>query len=124
MPQSMRRYPVCPIVISATAMAGVAIESEDMTVTPVGQSCNSKCEHSCCLRTYGLSTDPVQCSADSKGWNNKNDFGFYCSSTGTILSVTPCDCKDCCTVIDHGNGFVCHHEVLSFAAAFRVRVLM
>ncbi|KAG2144357.1 uncharacterized protein EDB93DRAFT_1152989 [Suillus bovinus] len=84
------------IVISATTMAGVAIESEDMTVTPVGQSCDSK---------Y-----PVQCSADPKGWNNKNDFGFYCSPTGMILSVTPCDCKDCCTVIDDGNNFVCHHE--------------
>ncbi|KAG2090098.1 uncharacterized protein F5147DRAFT_28839 [Suillus discolor] len=81
------------IIISAAAMAGVAIASEDLVLTPKGLPCGSP--------------DTVGCSTGIKGWNNDDDFGFFCGPKGTIISYTACSCKNCCILTADGDDFQC-----------------
>ncbi|KAG2085947.1 hypothetical protein BD769DRAFT_1457493 [Suillus cothurnatus] len=81
------------IVISAAAMAGIAIASEDLVITPMNLPCSPD--------------NSVQCSTGLKGWNNNDDFGFFCGPRGTIISYTPCSCQNCCVVTADGDDFTC-----------------
>ncbi|KAG1831426.1 hypothetical protein DFJ58DRAFT_249421 [Suillus subalutaceus] len=83
------------IVISATAMAGVAIAQGLLydTASPGGLPCNPN--------------DSVQCSTDLQGFNDEKDYGFFCGPDWTILSWTPCSCKNCCMVVADGDDFQC-----------------
>ncbi|KAG2159243.1 uncharacterized protein EDB93DRAFT_1114581 [Suillus bovinus] len=80
------------IVVSAAAMAGVAIASNSDT-TPNGLLCSPK-------GTY-------QCGSNLKGFNKGADYGFWCSPLGYIDGYTPCDCLGCCVVKSQGDGTIC-----------------
>ncbi|KAG2144427.1 uncharacterized protein EDB93DRAFT_540358 [Suillus bovinus] len=99
------------IIISAAAMAGIAIASEDLTIDPIGFPCSPSNSYRC-EKAFGT-------------FNNGNDFAYYCGLNGKIAKYVKCDCKNCCVQLP-GYQFNCpHHEVsLSFHAAFRVRVLI
>ncbi|KAG2118381.1 hypothetical protein DEU56DRAFT_838495 [Suillus clintonianus] len=68
------------MVISAAVMAGVAIASDDLVLTPQNMPCYK----------------PVGCSTGLKGYNNGDDFGYFCVN-GKIATYGPCSCKHCCT---------------------------
>ncbi|KAG2139247.1 hypothetical protein DEU56DRAFT_800385 [Suillus clintonianus] len=67
-------------IISAAVMAGVAIASEDLNITPLGLPCRG---------TVGCST--------LNGFNHGNGFGFYCSNH-RIWKYTPCQIGQRCHV--------------------------
>jgi len=64
---TMKFTSLTTIVISAAAMAGIAIASEDLVITPMNLPCSPDSEHSCGLyadlrpRTYGY--PQIQCNA-------------------------------------------------------------
>ncbi|KAG1880993.1 hypothetical protein F4604DRAFT_1749269 [Suillus subluteus] len=89
----MKFTSLATIVISAAAMASVAIASEDLVITPMNLPCSP--------------TDSVGCSTGIKGWNNDDDFGYFCGPHGTIISYTACSCKNCCVVTADGDDFIC-----------------
>ncbi|KAG2753840.1 hypothetical protein P692DRAFT_20771496, partial [Suillus brevipes Sb2] len=89
----MKFTSLATIIISAAAMAGVAIAAEDLVISPMGLPCGNP--------------DTVNCSTGIKGWNNDNDFGYFCGPRGTIISYTDCSCKNCCVVTSDGEDFVC-----------------
>lgn len=90
------------VIISAAAMAGVVIASVDpvVPVTPAnGPSPNGPNVVPC--------DKPVGCSKGVDGYNNGNDFGFTCASDGRTTSWMPCECKNCCHLINNGNTASC-----------------
>ncbi|KAG2141895.1 hypothetical protein DEU56DRAFT_795409 [Suillus clintonianus] len=79
-------------IISVAAMAGVAIASDNLVLTPMNFPCTK--------------ADSVGCS-NLKGFNNGNDFGYYCSPTEKIDYYEACSCKHCCKVLSDGSDFTC-----------------
>ncbi|KAG2158629.1 uncharacterized protein EDB93DRAFT_556959 [Suillus bovinus] len=98
------------IFISAAAMAGVAIASEDLVTSPYNLPCKNAgghfaaCVQTACLR---LSTDQVGCSNGLKGYNNGYAYGYYCGHHNRIDSVTPCSCFGCCKLTADRTNFQC-----------------
>lgn len=91
------------IVISAAAVAGVAIASEDQVMLPMGLPCSHPGEHPYGLRAdlktayyLRLSTDTVDCIGGFKSLNNGNDIGVLCGPQGTVTAYKACACKNCC----------------------------
>ncbi|KAG2141896.1 hypothetical protein DEU56DRAFT_795416 [Suillus clintonianus] len=80
-------------IISVAAMAGVAIASDNLVITPKNLPCNG--------------ADSAGCSTGIKGFNNGNDFGYYCSPTNKITYYEACSCKHCCKVLSGGADFSC-----------------
>ncbi|KAG2129606.1 hypothetical protein DEU56DRAFT_816974 [Suillus clintonianus] len=81
------------MIVSAAVMASVAIASEDLSITPKNLPCNNPGE--------------TGCSTGLKGYNNGNDFGYFCGANRKIISFTACPCKNCCHVTSDGNDFTC-----------------
>ncbi|KAG1756911.1 uncharacterized protein EDB91DRAFT_1076816 [Suillus paluster] len=104
------------LIVSVALMAGVTTASEDLLVTPKGLACNNP--------------DRAGCSTGIKGYNNQNDFGYFCGATGKIIGFAPCNCKNCCKVTGGGDDFTCKRaslnsnvpdpsdDVLAFASAW------
>ncbi|KAG2158688.1 uncharacterized protein EDB93DRAFT_561739 [Suillus bovinus] len=80
------------IVISAAAMAGIAIASDSNT-TPHGKPCKPN-------NTY-------QCGSGLNGFNNGRDYAFVCGQVGKIIAYTQCPCVDCCKAT--ANDAKCHY---------------
>ncbi|KAG2032896.1 hypothetical protein BDR03DRAFT_968945, partial [Suillus americanus] len=80
------------MIISVAAMAGIAIASDNLVITPMGLPCDN--------------TDQVGCSTGIKGWNNDDDFGYFCAPSGKIAYYEACSCKNCC-YIDSLGDFQC-----------------
>ncbi|KAG1757022.1 hypothetical protein EDB19DRAFT_4350 [Suillus lakei] len=83
------------MIISAAAMVGVAIASDSFAIAPTPK--NLPCDHA----------NQVGCSSGLRGYNNGNDYGYFCGSNRKIISYTPCSCSHCCRVTPNGNDFVC-----------------
>ncbi|KAG1728389.1 uncharacterized protein EDB91DRAFT_1162136 [Suillus paluster] len=81
------------LIASAALMTSVAIASEDLTLNPQNLPCDN-------LNQAG-------CSRGMTGYNNGNDYGYFCGSNGKIISYQACQCHNCCTVVDEGDDFVC-----------------
>ncbi|KAG1728392.1 uncharacterized protein EDB91DRAFT_1162148 [Suillus paluster] len=81
------------LIASAALMTGVAIASEDLTTNPQNQPCNN--------------ANRAGCSHGIKGFNNGNDFGYFCGSNGKIASYETCQCHNCCLVVNGGDGYIC-----------------
>ncbi|KAG1818188.1 uncharacterized protein BJ212DRAFT_129609 [Suillus subaureus] len=93
-------------VISAAAMAGIArapalarspptIADSDDTTSPINRPCTRN--------------NLVQCSTGMQGYNDGNDYRFFCGSDWRIIPYTSCSCKNCCKVIADGNDFQCRN---------------
>ncbi|KAG2158578.1 uncharacterized protein EDB93DRAFT_1118992 [Suillus bovinus] len=80
------------IVISAAAMAGIAIASNSDT-TPMNLPCNL--------------INSIQCGTGLKGFNNGLDYGFVCGPQGTIISYAACPCIGCCEIDMENYEFEC-----------------
>ncbi|KAG1728391.1 uncharacterized protein EDB91DRAFT_1339272 [Suillus paluster] len=61
------------LIVSAALMTGVAIASEDLTLNPQNLPCDN--------------ADQVGCSRGIQGYNNGNDFGYFCGSDGKITQA-------------------------------------
>ncbi|KAG1729447.1 hypothetical protein EDB19DRAFT_1832392 [Suillus lakei] len=72
-------------------MADIAIASDDL-VNPGNLACNK--------------ANPG-CSTGIRGYNNGNDFGYYCGSDGLIWAWKACSCKNCCHLIQNGKKYTC-----------------
>ncbi|KAG1749205.1 hypothetical protein EDB19DRAFT_177827 [Suillus lakei] len=81
------------MIISAAWMAGVAIASDNLVITPMGLPCGPP--------------DIVGCATGIKGWNNDDDYGYFCGPQGTIIYYEACSCKNCCVVTSDGDAFTC-----------------
>ncbi|KAG1884173.1 hypothetical protein F4604DRAFT_1677306 [Suillus subluteus] len=81
------------MIISIAAIAGVAIASDNLVITPMGLPCDNP-GLIACLRL--LSADQVGCSTGIKGWNNDNDFVYFCGPKGKITGYDACSCQNCC----------------------------
>ncbi|KAG1729460.1 hypothetical protein EDB19DRAFT_1743606 [Suillus lakei] len=80
-------------MISAAAMVGVAVASEDLIITPKGLPCGK--------------SNAVGCSSGIKGFNGGKDFGYFCGPRHTIISYTACSCSHCCKLTAGGSDFSC-----------------
>ncbi|KAG2158635.1 uncharacterized protein EDB93DRAFT_557473 [Suillus bovinus] len=90
---TMKFTSLTTIVISAAAMAGIAIASNSDTVTPLGRDCSE-------------ADGAITCaSGPLKGYNNGNDYGFECAA-GKIVITYPCSCVGCCKNSPHKGDFV------------------
>ncbi|KAG2337928.1 hypothetical protein BDR05DRAFT_737892 [Suillus weaverae] len=77
------------MIISVAAMAGIAIASDNLVITPIGLPCDPP--------------NTIACSTGIKFWNNDNDFAFLCGPSGTITEYEACSCKNCCVIDSKGN---------------------
>ncbi|KAG1844630.1 hypothetical protein DFJ58DRAFT_25103 [Suillus subalutaceus] len=77
------------MIISFAAMAGVAIASDSLTITPMGLPCDTP--------------NQAECSTGIKIWNNDNDFMYFCGPSSTIVYYEACSCKNCCYIDVLGN---------------------
>ncbi|KAG1831420.1 hypothetical protein DFJ58DRAFT_249211 [Suillus subalutaceus] len=90
----MKFISLTTIVVSAAAMAGIAIASDDLIITPMGTPCGP--------------ANTVLCSVTGlKGYNNGNDYAYTCGPKGSVVSYIPCSCHKCCKVDPDGNNFQC-----------------
>ncbi|KAG2129607.1 hypothetical protein DEU56DRAFT_816982 [Suillus clintonianus] len=89
----MKFTPFTAMIVSATVMAGVAIASDDLVITPQNLPCKT--------------ASSVGCATGLKGYNGGNDYGYFCGPKHKIISWTPCSCKKCCRVTSEGNDFTC-----------------
>ncbi|KAG2032894.1 hypothetical protein BDR03DRAFT_968937 [Suillus americanus] len=80
------------MIISLAAMAGVAIASDSLVITPMGLPCDTP--------------NQVECSTGIKIWNNDNDFTYLCGPSNTIIDYEACSCKNCC-YMDPLGGLHC-----------------
>ncbi|KAG2122735.1 hypothetical protein DEU56DRAFT_831507 [Suillus clintonianus] len=89
----MKLTSLTTMTISGAVMAGVAIASNGLLITPQNLPCSP--------------SNQAGCSTGITGWNSDNDFRYYCGSSGTITSYTACDCKNCCIDADNGQDVFC-----------------
>ncbi|KAG1899081.1 uncharacterized protein F5891DRAFT_1041376 [Suillus fuscotomentosus] len=90
---TMRFTSLTTIAISAAAMVGTVIAS-DSEISPVGRKCTP--------------SNSMQCSRKGlKGYNNGNDYGFFCGPKKKIMQATPCACSGCCTLDASKEDFQC-----------------
>ncbi|KAG1810833.1 uncharacterized protein BJ212DRAFT_570285 [Suillus subaureus] len=78
------------MVISFAAMAGVAIASDNLVLTPIGLPCDTP--------------NQVGCSMGIKFFNNDDDFAYLCGPKNTIVDYQACSCKKCCYVDSMGSA--------------------
>ncbi|KAG1844612.1 hypothetical protein DFJ58DRAFT_802157 [Suillus subalutaceus] len=70
------------MIISIAAIAGVAIASDNVIITPMGLPCDNP--------------NQTGCSTGIKGWNNDDDFLYLCGPNGVIVDYDGCSCQNCC----------------------------
>ncbi|KAG1731050.1 uncharacterized protein EDB91DRAFT_1155236 [Suillus paluster] len=83
----MKSISLATLIMSATVIAGVAADASK--ITPVGIFCGKP--------------GKVECGSLS-GFNNDNDYLFYCGSDSVIASFITCDCVFCCKVTGDLSG--------------------
>ncbi|KAG2130407.1 uncharacterized protein EDB93DRAFT_1180146 [Suillus bovinus] len=72
------------IIISAAAMAGIAIASQEDNNTPMGSECPNS------------DTRDAQHCGPLNGFNKGKDIIYYCGYDGIIETYIPCTCENCC----------------------------
>ncbi|OAX33176.1 hypothetical protein K503DRAFT_775893 [Rhizopogon vinicolor AM-OR11-026] len=75
------------LITTVTSTLGLADIATAAVSSPAGGYCAFKNQYEC---------------GNNPGYNNNNDFAFYCTSANVVAKVQNCDCSRCCAISEKG----------------------